>query len=44
MANEYQSSKVNARRIDSSANNSEYNLDEPEEVDEMQIDKIYQCI
>jgi hypothetical protein len=44
MANGYQSGKINARRVNSSANNSEYDLDEPEDIDEMQIDKIYQSL
>jgi hypothetical protein len=44
MTNGYQSGKINALRVNPSANNSEYDLDEPEDVDEMQIDKIYQSL
>ena len=42
--NGYQSERVNARKTYSSASNSEYSLEEPEDVDEMQIDKIYQSL
>jgi hypothetical protein len=44
MDNKYQSGRVNAQRARGSANNSEYDLEEPEDVDEMQIDKIYQSL
>jgi hypothetical protein len=44
MDNKYQSGRVNAQRARASANNSEYDLEEPEDVDEMQIDKIYQSL
>jgi hypothetical protein len=44
MAEEFQLDKTRTRKNIKGANNSEYEFEKPEEVDEMQIDKIYQSL
>ena len=44
IASEYQPSKIEDHKNGKSANNSEYELINQEDIDEMQIDKIYQSL
>lgn len=44
MATDFQEIKTYSSKKRKSANNSEYEVEEPAEIDEMQIDKIYQSL
>lgn len=43
-ATEFEARKTYASRKRASANNSEYEIEKPADIDEMQIDKIYQSL